>query len=88
MADEINHDDVTKIIEIANKSASGELKLPESDRQKLMVALAKLKGAFQTPVEATIELASGVKMISFTTSISKQCRSYVTISTSHTHLMM
>ena len=65
MAGEISRDDVTKIIEIANKSASGELKLPEPDRQNLMKALAKLKGTFETPVEATIELASGVRMIPF-----------------------
>ena len=58
----ITQDDIAKIIEIAGKAAPPphDSGIPENVRSDLMKALAKLKMDFQTPVEATIELASGV----------------------------
>lgn len=58
--DEISQEGISKIIEIAGKRVPSDGKVPPNLRMQLMEALAKLKMDFQTPIEGTIEMASGV----------------------------
>ena len=57
---EISLQDIEKIVQIAEKPRAGDLKIDENVRLSLMQALGKLKTSFETPLEATFDLAQGV----------------------------